>query len=37
MAGLDKLVSQVKKLSNKEFSDLTMAKQPFGNIVATVI
>ena len=37
MAGLAKLVSQIKKLSNKEFSDLTMAKQPFGNIVAIMI
>lgn len=34
-AGFAKLVLHVKKQSNKELNDLTMAKQPVGNTVTT--
>ena len=38
MARLTKLVSQIRKPSNnKEYSDLTTARQLVGNIVATMI
>ena len=33
MAGFATLVLRVKKRSNKELNDQTMAKQPLGNIV----